>query len=289
MSEKAPWQKLGYTLKLGLRALPEEDWLPIGDQFGDQSARQKQLEEKTRLLEERHDDVFSALPETEAAGAEVLALIKDHFAEHHTPLPVIEAPSPLHPLDEAARLIPEDLLLLAPQKREYDDAAEGYDWRLVAASLCFPAHWVLKEKMGLPLAGIHEPVPHYKERLETPMDRFFTNMQIGPISTRMNWSLQLGATLYAPHRSERQAVFADIHQDMCLRVESQTLRKLPQSGFVLFTIRTHLVPLYHWQDTPDAFEDLARMLTEMSPETRAYKGAHLYEDALKATIESSKG
>jgi len=76
---------------------------------------------------------------------------------------------------------------------------------------------------------------------------------------------------------------------MCLRVESQTLRKLPQSGFVLFTIRTHLVPLYHWQDTPDAFEDLARMLTEMSPETRAYKGAHLYEDALKATIESSKG
>ena len=36
-------------------------------------------------------------------------------------------------------------------------------------------------------------------------------------------------------------------------------------------------------------EDLARMLTEMSPETRAYKGAHLYEDALKATIESSKG
>ena len=120
------------------------------------------------------------------------------------------------------------------------------------------------------------------------MDRFFTNMQISPISTRMNWSLQLGATLYAPHRSERKAVFADIHQDMCLRVESQTLRKLPKSGFVLFTIRTHLVPLHYWQDTPDAFEDLVHMLAEMSPETRAYKGAHLYEDALKAAIKSSR-
>ena len=77
MSEKAPWQKLGYTLKLGLRALPEEDWLPVGDQFGDQSARQKQLEEKAKLLKDLHDDVFSALPETEAAGTEVLAMIKE--------------------------------------------------------------------------------------------------------------------------------------------------------------------------------------------------------------------
>ena len=167
MSEKAPWQKLGYTLKLGLRALPEEEWLPIGDQFGDQFARQKQLEEKARLLDERHDDVFSALPETEAAGAEVLALIRDHLANQGTALSTIEAPSPLHPLDEAARLIPEDLLLLAPQKREYEDAAGGYDWRLVAASSAFLRIGCWQKKMGLPLAGIHEPVPHYKRLRNT--------------------------------------------------------------------------------------------------------------------------
>ncbi len=30
---------------------------------------------------------------------------------------------------------------------------------LIAASLCAPSSWYLQEKIGLPLAGIHEPVP----------------------------------------------------------------------------------------------------------------------------------
>ena len=289
MSEKAPWQKLGYTLKLGLRALPEVDWLPHEDLFGNAAARQLQLNTKAELLRDRHQDVFASLPETEAAGAETLAMVQSHLKTHQ-PQTALSSQNTdgLHPLDAAARLIPEDLLLLAPRERETETQSGAYDWVLVAASLCFPAHWVLAEKIGLPLAGIHAPVPHYQERLETPIDRFFTNMKIGPISTRMNWSLQLGAELYAPHRSERQAAVADINShDLCVRLESQTLRKLPQSGCVLFTIRTHLVPFSHWQDTPHALQDLVTMLGEMSPETRAYKGAHLYEDALKQAFKNA--
>lgn len=292
MLEKAPWQKLGTTLKLGLRALPEPDWLPFDDLFGDAEARAQLLEQKAALLRHHHAEVFAALPETEAAGAEVLALIDRHCAKHHAGAATvpIDRPSSLHPLDAAARLIPEDLLLLAPRPRQNGGKAGDLDWCLVAASLCFPAHWLLAEKMGLPLAAIHAPVPHYQERLAIPMDRFFTNMKTGPISTRMNWSLQLGAELFAPSRSERQAALADINSDaMRLRVESQTLRKLPVSGYVLFTIRTHMVPLQRWQDTPGAIQDLVAMLAEMSPETRDYKGAHLYEAALQQAVAALKG
>jgi hypothetical protein len=152
----------------------------------------------------------------------------------------------------------------------------------VAASLCFPAHWVLAEKMGKPLAAIHDPVPHYDERLAGPVDRFFNNMTIGPISARMNWSLQIGADLFTPHRAQRQAAAGDLdNHQLCLRLESQTLRKLPQTGFVLFTIRTHIEPVSRWKHTPNAIDDLAKMLKDMSLESQSYKGASLYAGALE--------
>ena len=187
----------------------------------------------------------------------------------------------LHPLDRAARLVPEDLLLLAPVPESAAGDASAVKWHLVAASLCFPAHWVLAEKMGKPLAAIHDPVPHYDERLAGPVDRFFNNMTIGPISARMNWSLQIGTDLFTPHRAQRQAAAGDLdNHQLCLRLESQTLRKLPQTGFVLFTIRTHIEPVSRWKHTPNAIDDLAKMLNDMSVESQSYKGASLYAGAL---------
>ena len=288
-AEQAPWQKLGFKLKLGLRARDEADWLPPDDLFDDHSARDSQLAYKAQLLGDRHDEVFAALPGSEPAGREVLAMVRTHLQQFHdASLPDLLAAAGLHPLDAAARLVPEDLLLLEPRRRANGGTGGDFDWYLVAASLCFPAHWVLAEKMNKPLAAIHAPVPDYRERLETPMDRFFTNMKIGPISSRMNWSLQLGDELFSPHRSTRKAAMGDLaNEDMCLRMENQTLRKLPETGLVLFTIRTHMVPMIRWQSTPGAIAALVDMLDQMSEAARNYKGAHLYRDALQQFLINS--
>ena len=280
ITERAPWQRLGFKLKLGLRARPEADWLPSNDLFGNQAARTEQLALKTQLLDIHHQDVFSAMPNTNAAGDEVLAMVRQHLTTYHNDH---TAPSDagLHPLDRAARLIPEDLLLLAPFADTATGDATALKWHLVAASLCFPAHWVLAEKMGKPLAAIHDPVPHYSERLAGPVDRFFNKMKIGPISARMNWSLQIGTDLFTPHRSERRVGESDQDTNqLCLRLENQTLRKLPQTGFVLFTIRTHIEPVSRWKHTPNALDDLAKMLNNMTREAQSYKGASLYAGAL---------
>ena len=288
-AEQAPWQKLGFKVKLGLRARDEADWLPHDDLFDDHAARDSQLAYKAQLLGDRHDEVFAALPGSEPAGRDVLAMVRAHLQQFHdASLPDLLADAGLHPLDAAARLVPEDLLLLEPRRRANGGAGGDFDWYLVAASLCFPAHWVLAEKMNKPLAAIHAPVPDYRERLETPMDRFFTNMKIGPISSRMNWSLQLGDELFSPHRSTRKAAMGDLaNEDMCLRMENQTLRKLPETGLVLFTIRTHMVPMIKWQSTPGAIAALLDMLDQMSEAARNYKGAHLYRDALQQSLINS--
>ena len=283
--ERAPWQRLGYKLKLGLRARSEAEWLPSDDIFGNDLTRAEQIALKAGLLAKHHQDVFSAMPNTMTAGDEVLAMVRQHLKTYHNAC-MATSDSGVHPLDMAARLIPEDLLLLAPFQDVAVNDTDATKWHLVAASLCFPAHWVLAEKMGKPLAAIHDPVPHYDERLAAPVDRFFNKMTVGPISSRMNWSLQIGKDLFTPHRAARKAVSGDIDNDeLCLRLENQTLRKLPQTGLVLFTIRTHIEPVSRWNHIPNAIDDLAQMLKDMSVQARSYKGASLYEDALIQPIQ----
>jgi len=294
IDERAPWQRLGFKLKLGLRARSEAEWLPSNDLFGNHAARAEQIALKTQLLAKRHQDVFSTMPNTNAAGDEVLAMVRQHLTAYHHNHAHDDHPhddrmaladAGPHPLDRAARLVPEDLLLLAPFANAATDDATAVKWHLMAASLCFPAHWVLAEKMGKPLAAIHAPVPHYDERLAGPVDRFFNKMTVGPISARMNWSLQIGTDLFTPHRAQKHAAAGDLdNNQLCLRLENQTLRKLPQTGFVLFTIRTHIEPVSRWKHTPDAIEDLARMLNDMSSESQSYKGASLYAGALPKPI-----
>jgi hypothetical protein len=283
--ERAPWQRLGYKLKLGLRARSEAEWLPSDDIFGNDLTRAEQIVLKARLLAKHHQDVFSAMPNTMTAGDEVLAMVRQHLKTYHNAC-MATSDSGVHPLDMAARLIPEDLLLLAPFQDVAVNDTDATKWHLVAASLFFTAHWVLAEKMGKPLAAIHDPVPHYDERLAAPVDRFFNKMTVGPISSRMNWSLQIGKDLFTPHRAARKAVSGDIDNDeLCLRLENQTLRKLPQTGLVLFTIRTHIEPVSRWNHIPNAIDDLAQMLKDMSVQAQSYKGASLYEDALIQPIQ----
>ena len=278
---QAPWQKLGFQLKLGLRPRQESCWLPRENLFGNETERDEQILHKQHLFAHNHADIFAAFPSASTASAEMLQMVCNHItSHHHAPLPDIDHTQ--HPLEAAARLVPEDLLLLAPRRQ---NNSENTIWYLEAAALAFPAHWVLAEKMGKPMEMIHQPVPHYAERLARPVDRFFTAMQIGPISSRMNWSLQIGSDLFTPRRVSRKAASNndDFHQ-LFLRIENQTLRKLPNTGYVVFTIRTHMLPMTLWQDDRDALQSMADMMQNMSPSTQLYKGVPLYEPLVRRAL-----
>ncbi len=280
----APWQRLGINLKLGLRARDESNWLPFNDLFGDHKARSRQLAAKSNLLKTRHNEVFSALPSADAASAEVLEMIIEYLHTHHQKAK--EDPNQaLHPLEAAARLTPEDLLILEPRQLTDENSTKHTEWCLVAGALCFPAHWLLEEKMDKPLGAIHGPVPHYDKTLDAPVNRFFNNMKIGPISTRMNWSLQSGDALFSPIRAHQLIQPNNKYKEqLYVRIENQTLRKLPQTGQILFTIRTHLAPVANWCETKGAIEDLLAILGDMSPEMQKYKGTAIYETRLRQML-----
>ncbi len=119
--------------------------------------------------------------------------------------------------------------------------------RFTAALLCFPSRWRLHEKLGKPLTAVHGPVPFYEQRLATPVDRFMARVKPGHIASRLNWSVMDDPAMYQPGGHGRQATNAAITPDnagetLYLRVERQTLRRLPVSEAVLFGIRVHCYP-----------------------------------------------
>ncbi|RVC40177.1 DUF3445 domain-containing protein, partial [Mesorhizobium sp. M4B.F.Ca.ET.088.02.2.1] len=118
------------------------------------------------------------------------------------------------------------------------------------------------EKFGKPLQRIHAPVPGFGPgtRPADLINRMFDGLQ-GQAVERYNWSIQAGDALYHPlsnlqridRATNRPSRFhdGDVDAHAFIRVERQTLRKLPVSRDILFTIRIHLDPLKVLARHPD--------------------------------------
>ncbi|MEZ5216079.1 MAG: DUF3445 domain-containing protein [Ilumatobacteraceae bacterium] len=137
-----PWQDGPFRWRLGLRPLDLADWFEFD---GDGRAL---TERKPDLLARHPGTVVATEPGSQVEGAEVLEAIAAHVARFH---PAIldraderdaSGPRPRpgeHPLVAAARLVPDDLLVMA----ERDGAL-----RCVAGVVCFPNRWDLPSKLG---------------------------------------------------------------------------------------------------------------------------------------------
>lgn len=95
--------------------------------------------------------------------------------------------------------------------------------------------------MGLPLVAVHAPIHGYAEQLSQGVDNFLAGLRPGAIFGRTNAFVVASDILrYLPAdtAAERFAhVTAENAGDtLFVRCERQTLRKLPRSGAVVFTI-----------------------------------------------------
>lgn len=69
-------------------------------------------------------------------------------------------------------------------------------------------------------------------------------------------------------------------EDLVMRTERQTLRKLPVSGAVIFTIHTHMVPVSLMVGEPGVPGRLAHAIRHWPDKVSWYKGASLYRDSV---------
>ncbi|MEM7652066.1 MAG: DUF3445 domain-containing protein [Pseudomonadota bacterium] len=296
-----------FKLSMGLRSLKLQDWLEIDEDFS------AYLTEKRRLLDVRHSDVFAALPSTGEDGLQVLQHVAAHVVQRYPDIyeetsagirirPLDEIipwrDDALHPLDWAGRLTMEDWCLMAPPgwpdpTCSEDNPNQGYS--LIAASLCFPTRWRLSDKIGKPMGAIHEPVAGYAERLENPVDKFFSMLAEDRPVWRLNWGLLDDSALFQPSGHERTEVNRAITDDnagdeIWLRIERQTLRRMPPlreglPGNILFGIRIHQAPLGTLVNQPALRSGLLTELQTMDEATWRYKSMSAVGQAAIAWLE----
>lgn len=290
-----PFRAGPFRLLAGLQPLDLQDWIEPDEHLA------RELAEKERLLRERHHEVFAAFPEALAGSTEVLELLVAHLPTRFPTLYRGEgdllcnlvtgqrwnmSQHVLHPLDLAGRLVQEDLCLM-----RHDPVTLTY--RLVGASLCFPTRWRLADKMGKALTAIHEPVAGYEEHLAVTVDRFFDRLKVEKPVWRLNWGLIDDPALFQPTGHGRQGLNPDITAEnagekLWIRMERQTLRRLPRTQDVLFTIRVYVRPLQELRSHPERAATLASALRNMPEPTRRYKSLSPFLDAVLAWLERKK-
>ena len=275
-------------MAMDLTTVPEALWFELDERY------LPEMLEKQRLLATQRAAVCAALPGSEPARQEALAVIAAALLAHHPEWFSLDATAlrnelldetwlrgSVDPLELAARLVQEDLCLVQ---------VAGGDPILTAAVLCFPSRWRLADKIGRPLADVHGPVPLYQDRLARPVDRFMRLLKPGHIACRLNWSLLDDPALFQPDGKWRSthddAITAQqVGKHIFLRVERQTLRRLPGCGAVLFGIRVHVYPLEQVVDNPGTASALADAIRALPSEVRLYKSLLPFQAALMEWLE----
>jgi hypothetical protein len=263
----SPWR-----LSMGLHRLDLASWLEVDVHRADE------LAEKSRLLDTARDLVLVTRPAGDAGSRELRDLVVAHLA--HLGVVTVSGRQATdvatartvdleagHPLEPASRLAQEDLCVLV---------RDAEAWRLEAACVCFPSRWSLAEKVGATLAGIHAPVPGFDDALGGPTATFFDRLHADRPVWRLNWTLLDSPELHLPTTKDWRRTAAlthDLGAHLWFRVERQTLRRLPDSGAIAFTIRTYIRPLDDLLATEPSLADALRAtLLTVGDDVATYKG-----------------
>jgi len=244
--------------RLGTFKVDVANWLPLDAETG------LTIELKKKLLATRRDEVAALRPGGEAA-AEEAALLVSQWAG------VELSSTGINALVEASSLVADDLAVLQPVK-----SADGNEKLLLtAAVVCCPSRWTLAEKMGHDMLAVHAPVAKYAEHVGAAVDNYFQRITVEKPVWRSNWIIQDHPALFQPVIPPGPLL--ENPQDLWIRMERQTLRRLPETGGILFTIRGYQQSLPEYLSRSKDIASNLRVLLERLPDDVAqYKSVYYY-------------
>lgn len=254
-------------LQMGTRRLGLAHWLVVDDERG------ADLEQKSILLRERHGEVFAALPGSEHAGSCLLRMVEDELVGRGLAQQNAAVGSRLHSLDQAGRLVQEDLCLI--QLRDGT-------WHLDAASLCFPSRWRLADKIGRPLIEVHGPVKNYDPVLVDRVNAVFRSLlnrdDDRPV-WRRNWFIHPDPERFQPGRpvgGDPTVPASSALDKLWMRSERQILRKVRgcenNEQWAVFSIRIQQASLAELFVVPGRRDLVARYFEAASDSDIAHHG-----------------
>ena len=262
-------------VKVGLEPIKESDWLEIDDLFN------SEIELKIDLYDSHFYDIHKEVKESYESQVELLDVLETHLEQYHPNHKITSVADSL-PLKNASLMVQEDLVLMLPRGEEYF---------LGAASLCAPSNWSLKEKFKRSLVGLHVHVPTYEKKIGSTVNNLFHNLPMERIFQRFNWSVYEDPKLFQPATSKSQiersrTITEDNAGDrLYIRVERQTIRRLPETKAIVFTIRVHVNPLLSIKKDLSLLTDLDKALENLTQDMKKYKSIDQIEVPLRGWLE----
>ncbi|KAK9247001.1 hypothetical protein V1506DRAFT_533241 [Lipomyces tetrasporus] len=285
--------KHNYHVTMGIRNMNWQEWIELDNEF------LKYHKRKCERLAERREKLVMTAPEAYDAAMELLEEFREWLPARYPTLfkrtdvgidnlvtgesfNIAERPlkDNVDPMEIAAKLVQDDLAIMMP--------GEDGQYYLKSACILLAGFWRLADKFGMPLSEIHTSgdVPQFKEKLQVSMERFFVRMRVDKPVVRNNYFLQTDDDLgwsraIGPEDNDDIGWDAAEHaQDitkMHFRSERQSLRRLPKSGGVVFTIRTYFVPITELAKEPYVPGRLADGIRAWSDDVALYKGKRKFD------------
>ena len=253
-------------LRVGARPLDVAQWVSQVDDDWSHTIAMKRA-----LIAERPQEVIACVEGAEEACEEVAAGVLASIGAN----PSME--SGVDALVDAALQVADDLCILLPDENGVP--------RLAAAVLCSPNRWRLSDKVGGTMTSIHSPVARYEEDLNSPVNSVMMRLNPERPMWRINWGISNHPALFQPDippvTPEMEAA------DMWFRVEWQTLRRLPLTGGILFTIRTYVEKLSDFMERDEPLvQDIAELVNKIPENVAQYKSIAPYREKIFAYLET---
>lgn len=232
--------------RLGTRSLDLTQWLTPDAETA------PTIEMKRRLIEHRRSEVVALYEGGESAAQEAAELVAQWAGVGLTH-------SGIEALVDAALMVADDFLVLEPRS-----TGAGEELLFVAGVVCSPSRWKLADKMGKNMIQVHAPVAKYAEHIGVAVDTTLQRLTVDRPLWRSNWTLEDHPALFQPELPDTRLV-DDVFQ-LWIRIERETLRRLPRTGGVLFTIRGFQQPLADYVTRGVEHVEALRALIERLPD-----------------------
>lgn len=248
---------------MGVRPLKLDDWIEFG------ADRTHQLAEKARLLRDERPRVLQTLSSADDACQELRSLVAETIGAR---------PTNEHPLAEVGLWTQEDWAILSPSAPV----------TLEAACICFPSRWSLDLKIGRGSDEIHEPVPSFAS-IAKPTKNFLERLHPDKPMWRLNWTIHDSDQLFSPgpHPTRNGWEATGLLENTFLRLEKQSLRKLPRTGYASFAIRTFTYKMSEVTRQQERLRLTLESLEKLDAATVAYKGMASFHSALVTTLRNA--
>jgi hypothetical protein len=228
---------------------------------------------KRELIADRRHEVVSFRDDCHDVAQEAAELVLT-WAGKSTSRTGVDA------LVDAALAVPDDLTVLRSVA-----TGDGEQLPFVAGVVCSPSRWRLADKIGHDMLAVHKPVALYAEHIGAAVDTTLTRLSPDKPVWRSNWTLEDHPALFQPFSPGRQLV--DHPSELWIRIERETLRRLPRTNGVLFTIRGFQEPLATYvRRGPEAIGALRELVARLPDAVARYKSVYDYRAATLTWLDS---